>query len=1081
MSGFIPDLARWALRGQDGDGNEQQEQQQEQQAAEGEGASAPEVLSEQELRARRLARVQALQANQDNAAAATTSSSTEAGAQPMQVDAAPAASKPASKPVVVAPPTTTTSKSTPSTPLSPSTPLDPARKIFRKKEILLRKVLQVSISGPDASCVSLNLPDCKLDIPSISEVLATRLSMDSSDLPPTTRPLFVYLAQAHRKVSEELQDYKRKPVAAELQEFASELQRQLVSYAASCLLEPDLFPQAQVQDLVHTLMDPADSIAVGVAGPASSFYHCLCDELLAQDEAAFSGIMARMVNLLMPKLKKCESLDSTDAMSLLNALVGLCGHKKAALAVAQLDSFLLVPADHPLASQQIRPPPPSGVDFLRMLTGGDHLPYLKRSGPALEKDTLLGLVLRISTPKSNPAFSTSGILRQSADAVERINSQQRQTLRLYQNTCHQLIMALIKGGPDARGKVLQWFTDCMLLNEGATAMRPDPSKVSSSAMLLNASVALLKLCGPFVSDESKHSLILPQFVADSKEGRILFPSSGNHALSRLGDAMDVDEAAGAYAPKNTFVPHVFFLTARSLALGIAPMLASHENLLRHISHQHWEITNNQRDAASDPHFCMLVSRQRSNEVALFEEDMLGDTMRLADLLAKVIVQLPDDLLPKMPEFMVVSICDLFLGVAKLKPKGLRGAQVRWVFALVVKLLSPEYTAIIRNYNLRAMLGNVLYELFLPTVPGDRRDVPSKLCCDPMAGGQTYLLADAKAQTSLAPSLLLLYGEVEHTGYYDKMSHRAKIMSVLKYLWESTEHRPAFRKITQDKESFIKFANGIINETNTLLATVMQKLPEIRTTQEQMASPEWGQINEEERNRLSSRLEENEREVKHALPLCNKTLSMFGYLNTDPDIRSLFMLEELYPRLVNMLLHVLGKLVGSKGMDLKVENPEQYEFRPKEMLRDLCAIFALFASYPVFYIECAKSGCDPNLLRSAVRTCQRLHLLGGESMTAFASLPDLVAEAARSVADDEALMADAPDEFLDEILSTFMVDPVILPSGHFVDRSTITQHLLNDPIDPFNREEMTINDVKPATELKARIEAWLAEKRAAARK
>jgi len=107
-------------------------------------------------------------------------------------------------------------------------------------------------------------------------------------------------------------------------------------------------------------------------------------------------------------------------------------------------------------------------------------------------------------------------------------------------------------------------------------------------------------------------------------------------------------------------------------------------------------------------------------------------------------------------------------------------------------------------------------------------------------------------------------------------------------------------------------------------------------------------------------------------------------------------------------------------------------------------------------------------------------LTGESMTAFESLPALVEKASREVAEDEALLSDAPDEFLDEILSTFMKDPVILPSGHFVDRSTITQHLLNDPIDPFNREEMTIDDVKPALELKARIDQWLEEKRAARR-
>lgn len=384
---------------------------------------------------------------------------------------------------------------------------------------------------------------------------------------------------------------------------------------------------------------------------------------------------------------------------------------------------------------------------------------------------------------------------------------------------------------------------------------------------------------------------------------------------------------------------------------------------------------------------------------------------------------------------------------------------------------------VKNYNLRAMLGDVLYEMFLPTSAGDRRDVPVSVSTDPLTGGETYLLSDTAAQETLAPSLLLLYGEVEHTGYYDKMSHRAKIASVIKYLWESSQHRPAFRRITQNKESFIKFANGIINETNTLIATVMQKLPEIREAQRKMKNPqEWSVLSEDEQAQVSSRLEDNERDVKHALPLCNKTMQMFGYLNTDADIRGLFMLPELCQRLVTMLLHVLTKLVGSKGLELKVDNPDQYEFRPKEMLRDLCAIFALFASYKPFQEECAKSGSDPTLLQTAVKTCRKLNLLTGDSLTAFESLPDIVEAETKIVAEDEELLQDAPDEFLDQILSSYMNDPVILPSGHYVDRTTISQHLLNDPIDPFNRFPMTIDDVKPATELKQRMDEWLANKR-----
>lgn len=150
-----------------------------------------------------------------------------------------------------------------------------------------------------------------------------------------------------------------------------------------------------------------------------------------------------------------------------------------------------------------------------------------------------------------------------------------------------------------------------------------------------------------------------------------------------------------------------------------------------------------------------------------------------------------------------------------------------------------------------------------------------------------------------------------------------------------------------------------------------------------------------------------------------------------------------------------------------------------MLRDLCAIFALFAKSQEFQIECAKSGYyNSELVAKSVKTCKKLNLLTGESMEAFATLPDLVAVAAKAVASDDALLVDAPDEFLDPLVLTFMKDPVLLPtSGKVVDRSTIAQILLNDPADPFNRKELSIDMVQPATELQERMTAWLAEKRA----
>ena len=61
--------------------------------------------------------------------------------------------------------------------------------------------------------------------------------------------------------------------------------------------------------------------------------------------------------------------------------------------------------------------------------------------------------------------------------------------------------------------------------------------------------------------------------------------------------------------------------------------------------------------------------------------------------------------------------------------------------------------------------------------------------------------------------------------------------------------------------------------------------------------------------------------------------------------------------------------------------------------------------------------------------------------------------------------------LDPLLATLMNDPVKLPSGITIDRPVIVRHLLNVPLDPFNRQALTVDMLVPDVELKARIEEW----------
>lgn len=83
--------------------------------------------------------------------------------------------------------------------------------------------------------------------------------------------------------------------------------------------------------------------------------------------------------------------------------------------------------------------------------------------------------------------------------------------------------------------------------------------------------------------------------------------------------------------------------------------------------------------------------------------------------------------------------------------------------------------------------------------------------------------------------------------------------------------------------------------------------------------------------------------------------------------------------------------------------------------------------------------------------------------------------------DEIQTEDIPDTFLDPIMSTLMLDPVMLPSSRMiVDRSTIARHLLSDQTDPFNRSPLSMEDIIPEVDLKNQIEGFLKERRNAQR-
>jgi len=239
--------------------------------------------------------------------------------------------------------------------------------------------------------------------------------------------------------------------------------------------------------------------------------------------------------------------------------------------------------------------------------------------------------------------------------------------------------------------------DALLVNTGATAMRPDKTKVSNSQTLQNMSVVLLKLCEPFMGDPSR---IHPGFVWSPEYHGGIYAHTGDDAVSRLGD--DMHTCTEPYDPKNKFIPQCFFLCVRSLHLSLVASSSYHTNLVRQVNHTAWSVRQRNEDVATDPNFNQILSMQFANEVSLLAPEMLHDALRFFNLSAGLLLQISDKVLPFMPEHMVDDICDFVVFVRRVSAKQMEGVDLSNIFKVVVKLLSPQYASVSQQNAIKCL-------------------------------------------------------------------------------------------------------------------------------------------------------------------------------------------------------------------------------------------------------------------------------------------------------------------------------------------------------------------------------------------
>lgn len=276
---------------------------------------------------------------------------------------------------------------------------------------------------------------------------------------------------------------------------------------------------------------------------------------------------------------------------------------------------------------------------------------------------------------------------------------------------------------------------------------------------------------------------------------------------------------------------------------------------------------------------------------------------------------------------------------------------------------------------------------------------------------------------------------------------------------------------------MQFVNLLLNDATYLLDEALTKLVKIHDYQRQLHD---NALSAEDKEKIKTDLEQAEQQCQSWMQLVNDTMGMMKLFTE--ALRDAFTMPEIVTRLAGMLNYNLESLVGPKRSNLKVEDAKKYQFDPKTLLSDFIDIYLNLGPKSAFIEAVAADGRSykPDNFFTASKLMFKSLQKPPELIAAWDALREKFAEAKERLDQAELDLGEIPDEFEDPLMGDLMTDPVILPSNNIVDRSTIVQQLLSNPLDPFTRSPMTIDDVTPADDLRMRINDWKAERIAAAK-
>lgn len=756
----------------------------------------------------------------------------------------------------------------------------------------------------------------------------------------------------------------------------------------------------------------------------------------------------------------------------------------------------------------------------------------------LELDSFLGRILRISPLLSKiSAYNYIGILNKND--VNTINESLGTTYSILLNKLFDIVDSLIRINTDSRNEVLKYFSKLINKNHLRMSEHADSKKLSSDSLMLNVTMILFKLAEPILR-EGKFSKVEKISIDYLNYSNKLIDIEEETRINSTIQESNEYYQNKSYNEEQTlnFVSQCFYLMLTYLQYGLGGLIVSHKKNTKILKQskaqlkQFEEVLSRNNTMQSNPVAQRLIKMRMDSlkkRVTIVQNDVYSIDMffksrnfqiEIFDIIIGVcefLVRLIDakheyhprvgnffpylniplhnfdadieklddveylrELSPipfkYFPEIYVEGLINYCHFISKFMNNPMIDNSSRLTkfveFAIIV-LRCPE---LISNPHLKARLTEVLFFGALPIQTNNSEQNGFMI---------SIFNDDEIVQKNLLISLLDFYVMVEKTGassqFYDKFNSRYHISFIIEKLWNFNIFKKDLKIIASNYQRFfIRFIARMLNDTTYLLDESLNHLHTIHQCQKELNNRSRGAApsGEESDEDLNKKLQESERMAKSFVQLSNKTILLFNLFTCETP-RS-FTIVEIVDRLAGMLNYNLVVLVGPSYNELKVQDPEKYQFDPKELLLQLCSIFINLSKRDEFIEAVARDlrSFNPDNFYKAINILKKSYKLPDDKFE-----KDLIefVEKAKVIkaedAEEELELGEAPDEFLDPLMYTLMKDPVKLPTSKIsIDRSVLKAHLMNDPTDPFNRMPLKMEDVSDDVELRDKINAWIQEKR-----